>query len=102
MIKRLLLAFTVFVELTLLGGLVAIVSLGRLNDNAPVLIWAAGVVVALSFAVAFALPAAWARKVALHGALICGSLIFMMPCVWLVTTAAKYPEETFVFPPRWL
>lgn len=102
MLTRLLLAFALFAELVVLGTLVGIVALGKLPSSPAALVYAAGVLVALSAAIVFALPSAWAKKASLHGALLAGAALFALPFVWLVGTSFKYPEETFVRPPQWV
>lgn len=37
-----------------------------------------------------------------HFVLICGSLLFLIPFVWLVSTSLKTDEEQAVFPPVWI
>jgi len=43
-----------------------------------------------------------ARQTALHIVLVTGSLIFIMPFVWLVTTSLKEDEDMLRYPPVWL
>ena len=100
--KRFLLAILLFVELVVVGSLAATIALGGLPDTLPGLIYAALVLVAVAAAVAFALPSHWAARASLHGALVAGAVLFALPFVWLVGTSFKYPEETFVVPPRWV
>ncbi|MGQ9524625.1 MAG: carbohydrate ABC transporter permease [Armatimonadota bacterium] len=42
------------------------------------------------------------RQSALHIVLITGSIIFIMPFVWLVTTSLKEDEDMLRYPPVWL
>lgn len=42
------------------------------------------------------------RKTILHEVLITGSIIFLVPFVWLVTTSLKEESETFKYPPVWI
>lgn len=65
-------------------------------------LYAGGVILVFAAAIAFTLPTAWVRRAGLHGALIAGSMVFIMPFVWLVGTSFKYSEETFVSPPTWI
>ena len=65
------------------------------------LVWLAGVFAVLAIGVAIVFPDAVGR-VARHGALITGSAVFIMPFLWLVGTSFKQPEETLIFPPRWI
>jgi multiple sugar transport system permease protein len=39
---------------------------------------------------------------ALHAALIAGSLVMLLPFVWMLSTSLKTPPETFTYPPVWL
>lgn len=40
------------------------------------------------------------RRVALHGALVAGSILFSIPFIWLGSTSAKVADE--MYPPRWV
>lgn len=62
--------------------------------------WAAGVIVA--FSLATALGTARPGRATLYAWLAAGAVVFTLPFLWLVSTSMKQPEETFVFPPRWL
>ncbi|MHB1001524.1 MAG: carbohydrate ABC transporter permease [Armatimonadota bacterium] len=42
------------------------------------------------------------RKTILHEILVTGSVIFLVPFVWLVTTSVKEESETFKYPPVWI
>ena len=37
-----------------------------------------------------------------HAALIAGSLLFLFPLLWMISTSLKPIEETMTMPPRWL
>src|SRR5437870_2678555 len=37
-----------------------------------------------------------------HAVLIAGSLMFLIPFVWLISTSLKTDEEQAVFPPVWI
>lgn len=43
-----------------------------------------------------------ARQIALHIVLVTGSIIFIMPFVWLLTTSLKEDEDMLRYPPVWL
>lgn len=98
---RPLLTLAFFVELLVL------LTLGLLLAGGPpatlqALLWSIGAVVGLSVIVAAGLPEHFVQRMALHGALLTGSLLFVLPFAWLLGTSFKYPEETFVYPPRWI
>ncbi|MGC8834816.1 MAG: carbohydrate ABC transporter permease [Armatimonadota bacterium] len=42
------------------------------------------------------------KQTALHLVLITGSIIFIMPFVWLITTSLKEDEDMFKYPPVWI
>jgi len=42
------------------------------------------------------------KRVAVHALLIAGSVLFLFPFVWLVTTSLKPIEQTMKMPPDWL
>ena len=65
------------------------------------IVWQTGIFAALALAIVVVFPEA-AGRVARHGALIAGSALFMLPFLWLVGTSFKQPEETLIFPPRWI
>jgi multiple sugar transport system permease protein len=44
----------------------------------------------------------FARKAILHLILLAGSVIFMVPFVWLVTTSVKEEDQMFKYPPVWI
>lgn len=62
--------------------------------------WMSGVVIAIAGILAFGTPRP-ARAI-LYIGLLLGASVFMLPFLWLVSTSFKQPEETFVFPPKWL
>lgn len=95
-------ALAVFVEAALLTSLLTIMLRNRLPENPAVLIWAAGLLAALSLAVAVAGPWPMVRRLGLHGALAGGALVFLLPFLWLLGTTFKYNSEIFVFPPHWI
>jgi multiple sugar transport system permease protein len=39
---------------------------------------------------------------ALHAALIAGSVIMLLPFAWMLSTSLKTPAETFTYPPIWI
>jgi multiple sugar transport system permease protein len=41
-------------------------------------------------------------KLAIHGVLIAGGLVFSLPFFWLLTTSFKADKEMFVLPPEWI
>lgn len=42
------------------------------------------------------------RHIALHIALIIGSLFMLLPFVWMISTSLKQASEVFTFPPQWI
>lgn len=42
------------------------------------------------------------RQTILHEVLITGSIIFLVPFVWMLTTSVKEESETFKYPPVWI
>ncbi len=42
------------------------------------------------------------RQTILHEVLITGSIIFIVPFVWMLTTSVKEESETFKYPPVWV
>jgi len=42
------------------------------------------------------------KRVAVHGVLCAGAVLFLFPFVWLVTTSLKPIEQTMRMPPEWL
>lgn len=41
-------------------------------------------------------------RLALHGLLIAGSVVMLLPFVWMLSTSLKIPAETFTYPPIWI
>jgi len=80
----------------------AALTLGAIPGGGGVWVWASGLALAMAVGVTLGLSRAIAGRVCLHGALLLGAVVFALPFVWLVSTSFKYPEETFVYPPRWL
>jgi ABC-type glycerol-3-phosphate transport system permease component len=100
--KRIWAGLALWLEAALLAVLLTILIHRRLPSNPAVLIWAGGLLVFLSLTIAMAAPWSWLRRITLHGALISGSLLFLLPFLWLVGTTFKYNSEIFVFPPHWM
>lgn len=44
----------------------------------------------------------WPRAFAIHAVLIAGSLLFLFPLVWMISTALKPIDQTMIMPPRWI
>ena len=42
------------------------------------------------------------RSVAIHVILLCGSLVFLFPLIWMISTSLKPIEQTMVMPPQWI
>src|SRR6266508_6536472 len=40
--------------------------------------------------------------IALHAALIAGSVVMLLPFVWMLSTSLKRPPEIFTYPPVWI
>lgn len=100
--KRLLIHLAIFLELLVILGLLSVIAVGSLPAHVGTLIWQAGLVLGIAGLASWAVPEGLATKLSLHGALVAGAIVFMLPFVWLVGTSFKYPEETFVYPPRWV
>jgi multiple sugar transport system permease protein len=41
-------------------------------------------------------------RVALHTGLIVGSLVMILPFLWMLSTSLKAPREVFTYPPNWI
>ena len=96
-----LLMLALAIELSLLLA-IGLLVFGGPPATLQSLLWSGGAVLGVAVIVAAGLPAAWVNRFTLHGALIGGSVLFALPFVWLIGTSFKYPEETFVYPPRWI
>ncbi len=46
-------------------------------------------------------PARWTH-IALHTALILGSIVMVLPFLWMLSTSLKEPAEVFTYPPVWI
>lgn len=92
----------VFAELAALYLLAIAIGTGRIDQgwtfHVPIL---AGILLC-SCALGFVLPRQGSRAVAVHGLLVLGAAIFILPFAWLLVTSFKYPEEITHYPPRWL
>lgn len=42
------------------------------------------------------------NQIVVHTILLISSACMIVPFVWMVSTSLKYPDEIFVFPPRWI
>lgn len=42
------------------------------------------------------------KKIVVHAVLIVFCVLFIAPFLWMLSTAVKIPEETFVYPPKWI
>jgi multiple sugar transport system permease protein len=47
-------------------------------------------------------PSLSAGHILLHAALIAGSLVMLLPFVWMISTSLKRPPEIFKYPPVWI
>lgn len=92
----------VLAELVFVTAAATVLICGRLDLGPGFFIYSGGVLLALALATAVALPPRWAGRLATHGALICGAILFVFPFVWLVGTSFKYTEELGIYPPRWV
>jgi ABC-type glycerol-3-phosphate transport system permease component len=45
---------------------------------------------------------AWAWQLFVFGLVACGSVVFMLPFAWMVSTSFKSTELVYVFPPVWI
>ncbi len=43
----------------------------------------------------------WPRALAIHAVLLAGSVLFLFPLVWMLSTALKPLDQTMIMPPRW-
>jgi len=43
----------------------------------------------------------WPRVLAIHAVLLAGSVLFLFPLVWMLSTALKPLDQTMIMPPRW-
>jgi len=102
MLLRPLLLLILAVEL--MGFIVLAVALtrGELPATPYFGLWAAGCALALALAVLIGLGSRITVRACLHGALLLGSAVFILPFAWLVSTSFKEPEEVFTYPPRWI
>ena len=91
-----------FLEVSLLATLLTIIVNRQLPENPALLIWAAGILAVLSWATTIGAPWPVARRITLHGALVSGAVLFLVPFVWLIGTTVKYNSNIFIFPPHWL
>jgi ABC-type glycerol-3-phosphate transport system permease component len=91
-----------FLEVSLLAALLTIIVNRQLPTNPAILIWAAGLLAVLSWATTIGAPWPVARRITLHGALVSGAVLFLIPFAWLIGTTLKYNSNIFIFPPRWL
>lgn len=48
------------------------------------------------------LPKRMLRSACVHGLLVLGTVLFILPFAWLLVTSFKYPEEVTAYPPRWI
>jgi multiple sugar transport system permease protein len=44
----------------------------------------------------------WARSVLIHMALIPAAMIFLLPFLWMLSTALKPDAQLFTYPPVWI
>jgi multiple sugar transport system permease protein len=42
------------------------------------------------------------QALAIHAVLVAGSLLFLFPLVWMISTALKPIDQTMIMPPRWI
>jgi multiple sugar transport system permease protein len=42
------------------------------------------------------------QALAIHAVLIVGSILFLFPLVWMISTALKPIDQTMIMPPRWI
>jgi multiple sugar transport system permease protein len=95
----------VVLNVVLMLGLVAVVVLGR-NP------WALGAVALMESALALFIVKRTTRNAAhmggvmqlsaAHCTLLVGSLLFLIPFAWLISTSLKTDEEQAIFPPVWI
>ncbi|HEY63963.1 MAG TPA: carbohydrate ABC transporter permease [Caldilineae bacterium] len=51
---------------------------------------------------AYARPVVRIRFLTLHGILIAGSVLMLLPFIWMLSTSLKEPREVFTYPPVWI
>ena len=42
------------------------------------------------------------KRLGLHALLLAGSVVMLLPFVWMLSTSLKEPGDVFVYPPQWL
>ncbi len=47
-------------------------------------------------------PTSLARHLALHAVLIAGSVVMLLPFIWMLSTSLKEPRQIFTYPPVWI
>lgn len=99
---RLLQILALSIEMSMLLGFTSIFAMGGLPENPFFVLWLLVAVAVVATLTAVGLPRQITSRLATHGALIAGSVLFALPFLWLVGTSFKYPEETFESPPRWI
>lgn len=98
-LKRLLQFVVIIAEVSAMAIIVAMI-LGLLPMTLGQTVWMTGVVTVAAAVLAFGTvrPA----RAILYVGLLLGAGVFMLPFLWLLSTSFKQPDETFVFPPKWL
>jgi multiple sugar transport system permease protein len=46
-------------------------------------------------------PGRW-KRLGLHALLLAGSVVMLLPFVWMLSTSLKEPGDVFIYPPQWL
>jgi multiple sugar transport system permease protein len=46
--------------------------------------------------------AAMLKRLGLHALLLAGSVVMLLPFVWMLSTSLKEPGDVFIYPPQWL
>ena len=99
---RLQTALLLFLDLAGIAVAALLVAAEGFDHSRGVLALLFGGLFLVALAIAFLLPLSYAKSAGIHGLLILGSLMFMFPFAWLVTTSFKYPEEVVAYPPKWI
>jgi len=47
-------------------------------------------------------PQSAIRNLVLHAVLIAGSVVMLLPFIWMLSTSLKEPREIFTYPPTWI
>ena len=100
--SRIWISILLFLDMVGLVVVALLVGGGGFNLSRGIFLLLLGFPLILALSAAFLLRFSYAKALAIHGALVIGSLVFMFPFAWLVITSFKYPEEVVAYPPKWI